>query len=137
LEQSGIDYVAAVKQMQAYKSVDQLKVHAIAGDSPGGCQGAEDGKAYEDAAQYTGGVLLSVCEDDWTSHMSLLAASMVGVPVIQLDPPPTENTIEVRVGGVVQTSGWVYDEAVHTMLFDGTFAAGTEVVIDYKTSTCD
>jgi hypothetical protein len=65
-------------------------------------------------------VFLSVCEDDWTSHMETLGAAMLGdYEVFELTGEPDPETIEVSVDGTRRYDGWTYDATEKRLSFDG------------------
>ena len=120
-EASGGSWSNWVSQAQAYKDDKKdVRFHAIAGPVPRGCSGANPFTDYDQAVTATGGVFLSVCEVDWTDHMTQLAAACLeGVAgIFQLEGSPMVSSIEVSVDGVRLTEGWSYESSLNSVVFD-------------------
>ncbi len=61
-EQSVNPYTYYVSLFQGMKAdPDDVVIHAVAGDYPGGCGSASAGTGYYEATVATGGVFLSIC----------------------------------------------------------------------------
>jgi hypothetical protein len=136
LEQSSGNYVTWLSEYADYKDdPDDIVMHAIAGDYPGGCSGAEPFAGYYDAVEETGGVFLSICEADWGDHMETLALACLGDSraLFYLTQQPAESSLEVSVDGALQTSGWSYNAGLNAVSFaEGRFPdTGSEVAIYY------
>ncbi|GDX79678.1 hypothetical protein LBMAG42_14890 [Deltaproteobacteria bacterium] len=120
-EQSSGNATLYVSHYQAYKEDPaDIAVHAIGGDSPGGCPGAEAFTPFSDAAAATGGVFLSICEADWTTHMETLALAFLGEGQVSfaLSEVPAEWSIEVYVDGGPELTGWTYNADSNRVSFD-------------------
>ncbi|MFK7928964.1 MAG: choice-of-anchor D domain-containing protein, partial [Myxococcota bacterium] len=120
-EESGYAWRDYVAWMQALKAdVNDVRVHAIAGDYPSGCAGAAAGTGYYESTVATGGLFLSFCATDWDKHMEDLAAA--SVPNAQrwfvLTAQPVPQTLEVRIDGVLIPTGWAYDISSNSVIFD-------------------
>ena len=100
------DYVDPILYLKDEPS--QVRFSAIAGPLPNGCDGADPGIGYVDAAQYTGGEVLSVC-DDWIEDVDLLADASVVATWFPLDYEPLPDTLIVRVNGEERTSGFAIE----------------------------
>lgn len=147
MEQSSGDYVTYVNQYREHKDDDaDIAVHGIGGDVPRGCTGtpysAEPFQPFLDAATMTGGVFLSVCESDWTDHMTTLAEACIGDTgrVFSLSAVPLDWTLRVVVDSVAASSGWTYDEGENAVVFDVESAPGigSDVGVSYAVaSSCD
>jgi len=121
-EQSPSGWQAALEQVQ--ELAPDVVISAIAGDYPYGCKTAEPGVGYYQAVQSTGGVFLSVCATDWTSHIEAISEVTTEVTAdlfdtVQLASYPDPSTIEVRLDGEV-VDGWTYDGDTNTIVFDET-----------------
>ena len=69
-EQSVNPYTYYVSLFQGMKAdPDDVVIHAVAGDYPGGCGSAQAGTGYYEATVATGGLFLSICATDWGSHL--------------------------------------------------------------------
>ena len=120
-EASGGSWSNWLSEVQAYKDdKEDVVYHAIAGPVPGGCGSAEAFMDYDKAVTETGGLFLSVCEPDWTNHMSKLATACVegAQGIFPLEGSPMESSIEVSVDGVPMTEGWMFDESLNAVTFE-------------------
>ena len=94
-------------------------ISAIAGDVPGGCATASAGYGYFEASMATGGLFLSICDDDWGSNLQELAvlASAAPMEVFPLTGRPVRlSSIVVTVDGV-ENYDWSYDEDGNAVVF--------------------
>lgn len=138
-EQSGGHYSTYVEQAQDLKD-DPEKViyHAIAGPLPSGCgEGTEPFTSFADAVTATGGVFLTICDDDWTSNMQQLAsATMDGADFFPLTGSPLVSTITVSVDDIPTGDGWTYDADLNAIVFsdDAYPAEGTIIEVYYLKS---
>jgi hypothetical protein len=134
-EQSVNDYTYYVSLFQSLKAnPDDVRIHAIGGDYPGGCGSAAAYTGFYEATVATGGLYLSICASDWTSHMEALAeASAPDMSSFELTDWPVTETIVVRVDGVPLTEGWAYSPTHNGIDFDSTHlpAAGATVEVEY------
>lgn len=113
---------------------DMVVEHAIAGDWPSGCATAVAGTGYYEAVSATGGLYLSICATDWSSHLSSIAeVAATDLSSFELTQFPVPSTIVVTVDGVVQTSGWEYDPTDNSVNFDDDHipAGGSTIQIEY------
>jgi len=107
-------------------------VSAIACTGAGGSAGA--GYGYVDAVNYTGGILSSICDFDWTVIMEDLGyVSEHLADTFELSQVPDPAYIQVFVNGVEVFSGWTYDANINAVVFDPADvpADGDTVDIDY------
>jgi len=119
-EQSVNPYTYYVSLFQGMKSdPDDVIINAVAGDYPDGCGSAGPGTGYYEATVATGGLFLSICADDWGSHLTQLAqGSVIQHDSFELTQLPVPETIRVRVDGITTTTGWQYDPAINSIVFD-------------------
>ena len=109
-------YMIAVKG-----NADYAIAHAVAGDYPGGCNnngGASQGYEYFTLVNMLGGTFLSICMDDWGTPLEGLANDSILKSKFSLQKYPIEDTITVKVNGVEQSTGWYYDLATNSIVFD-------------------
>lgn len=125
---------------------DLVRLHAIVGDVPGGCDTALPGFGYDTAVSLTGGNFLSICASDWGSHMSVLAeGSVQDLSRFLLTETPVEDTIEVFVDGKSMEKGWSYtgheeDGGDNSVKFYEEYQpeGGSEIRIEYTVlADCD
>lgn len=144
-EQSSGTWSNYVNQIIAKKGdAANVRISAIAGDVPGGCwsgsQSAEAGSGYYDAVNFTEGVFLSICSN-WasSSNLELLAEASVIQNTYVLDNQAIEETIVVEINGSESSTGWYYDEASNSVIFDSNAPEeGDSVTITYAApATCD
>jgi hypothetical protein len=136
LEQSGNAWPYWAGEIQSYKDdPDDVVFHAIAGPIPSGCSGADPFTDYDGAIDATGGILLSICDSDWTTHMSQLAAACIegSRAVFSLTGTPMETSIEVSIDGEASSEGWAYDASLNAVVFEaGSYPpVGSELAIQY------
>ncbi|MEL6349427.1 MAG: choice-of-anchor D domain-containing protein [Myxococcota bacterium] len=114
LEQSPL---GSEKMLDAIRSLSPSHViSTIAGDVPEGCETADAGIGYIEAAQETGGRFLSICGADWGEHVKALVEESVSafLTEIRLAETPIDGTLSVRYDGAL-TNAWWYDEAERTI----------------------
>jgi len=123
-----------------------MHFNAIVGSNSGGtggCTGpdgtsAEAGTRYITVAQATNGQVGSICDPSFSTVMGAIGQAAFGLKVqFFLTRPADPPTVKVRVEGVACTSGWKYDAASNSVIFDekGTCVPtpGQQVRIEYKT----
>jgi hypothetical protein len=89
-----------------------------------GCTGsycyAEPGTRYIQLAQMTGGVVESICQQDFSAPLVSVANTSTGFrrtfPVKY--PPVSPDVVEVRVDGTLLLEGWDYYEPQQAVVFD-------------------
>ena len=110
-------YVALFQSLKP--DPDDVVIHAIAGDYPGGCGSAEPGTGWYEATVATGGLFLSICATDWASHLEALAeGSAANLSSFELTEWPVPETIDVKIDGVRTTTGWSYNATDRAVDFD-------------------
>ena len=109
------DYVSALSAM--LDSEDDLRISAVVGDGQGGC--THGGQALE-AAELTGGAELDLCEEDWDTFLTELAALSTqrarGPSSLELEQEAVLETLSLSSGGRSLSAWTVEDGAV---LLDG------------------
>jgi hypothetical protein len=122
------DYADAFEAL----STRGLIAHAIAGDYPSGCGDASAANGWYELTVATGGLYLSICEAERASQMEAIAAAQAAfVSAYDLSAWPVPETIVVTVDGVGATTGWSYDAAARSVVFDVPPEAGTVVTVEY------
>lgn len=110
----------------------KVKISAIAGDVPGGCNSAggsaDPGTGYYEAANATSGEFLSICTTSWSSYMSVLAEASVTETTFELSARAVEASLQVYVNGTERTTGWSYDEATNSVVFTEAVPEGGDTV---------
>jgi len=112
-------------------------INAVVGPVPDGCETAEPGAGYADAAEWAGGVLETVCDPDWVNVFEDLGSLAADEPTdtFPLDAPPEDDTVEVLVDGEVVTDGWTYDEAAQAVVFEEQPEGGAIIEVRYIISS--
>ncbi len=116
------------------------RLHAIAGDSPGGCANtwdtADECPRYVQAAADTGGTFASICQGSFDPAMETIGSPPpFARTVFPLSTTPIRDTVTVTVDGQPCTEGW-------SLSFDDTHVdftnespcfpqPGVEVVVEY------
>lgn len=108
-----------VSLFQGYKAdADDLVIHALGGDYPSGCDGAEAYLGMYEATVATGGAFLSICDEDWSTSLELLADQMgPALSHFLLSAQPVEATISVQVQGITSTH-WSYEAEGNQVIFE-------------------
>lgn len=142
-EQSVNPYSYYVSLFQGMKSdADDVVIHAIAGDYPTGCGSAQAGTGLYEGTVATGGLFLSICAQDFGTHLEALAeGSAADLTSFPLTDIPVEETIEVRVDGalVAPNDGndavWSYDFNENSVDFTESYTpqGGSTIQVDYAT----
>ena len=126
-------------------SSSELFVHAVAGPpSTSGCHstsgGADSADKIDAVVTNTSGIFVSICDSDWGVTLSTLAsASTTSQLRFTLSEMPIEETIIVRIDGVLTTTGWTYDSGTNQLVFTASSApfAGQEIQVEYgKYGSC-
>ncbi|MBO86825.1 MAG: hypothetical protein CL927_15850 [Deltaproteobacteria bacterium] len=112
-------------------------VNAVVGPVPDGCETAEPGAGYAEAATWSGGVTDSVCDPDWVRVFEDLGSLAADEPTdtFPLEAPPEGGAVEVLVDGVATTDGWTYDPDLQAVVFDEMPPGGTIIEIRYIISS--
>ena len=120
VEQSANPWSYYTALFQGFKrDPDDLIMHAIAGDYPAGCGGNEPGRGWYEATVATGGLFLSICAEDWASHLEALAeGSASDLSSFELTQWPVPATVSVQIDGVPSTTGWTYNSTDNSVDFD-------------------
>lgn len=120
---------------------DNYVAHAISGDWPSGCADASATTTVYELTVATGGLYLSICATDWASHLeALVEGSTADLSSFELTQWPVPETIVVRVDGMNQTTGWVYNSVDRTVDFDETSIpeGGATIEVEYALfGNCD
>jgi hypothetical protein len=125
-----LDYLDTIYAIKGNE--DLVVLSAITGPDPAGCLGAEPGTGYNEAVNWTGGELLSICED-WAIDIELLAdVGLLHQSEFQLDEEPIVSSIGVQINGQYIPAGWSYVPASQSVVFhQGAPLTGDEVKIHY------
>ena len=119
-EGSTYAYEVYVHQFQGLKSdPGEVVMHAIGGDYPTGCERNQAYTGFYEATVATGGLMLSICVDDFDDHMVQLAEAAANERAsFRLSEAPVEETLEVLVNGVPTPEGWSFDAGSSRLAFD-------------------
>ncbi len=119
-EQSSQSYSYYVEYFQGLKDdADDVVMHAIGGDYPGGCATAEPYTGFYEATVATGGLFLSLCATDWGAQLTQLAEESAStLNNFELSEWPVPETIVVSIDSVQTVSGWDYEEDGNSVVFD-------------------
>ncbi|QSQ16612.1 choice-of-anchor D domain-containing protein [Myxococcus landrumensis] len=115
----------------------KLSINAIVGpmDLSTCPTSSSSGSRYIQLAQATGGVVESICTPNWAASLEKLSNSAFGpnrkFPLTQV--PADAARIVVTVDGVPVTTGWEYDAATNSVIFERAAAPapGTWVEVTY------
>jgi hypothetical protein len=112
-------------------------VNAVVGPVPDGCETAEPGAGYAEAAAWAGGVVDSVCDPDWVSVFEDLGSLAADEPTdtFPLEAPPEDDSVVVLMDGEEVTEGWTFDPDLQAVVFDEMPDGGTIIEIRYVISS--
>ena len=134
-EQSTNDWSYYVSLFQSLKSnPDDVIIHAVGGDYPGGCGGNDAYTGMYEATMATGGLFLSICATDWGAHLEALAeGSAADLSSFPLTDNPVPETIIVKINGITTTVGWTYNSSINAVDFDQDYIpeGGSTIEVDY------
>jgi hypothetical protein len=123
-------YFRALKGNDASK----LSINAIVGPLDlGACPtSSSSGSRYIQLAQATGGVVESICTPNWAASLEKLSNSAFGPNrrFTLSEQPADPSRIVVGVDGVPVTSGWEYDAATNSILFERTAAPAPGAMVE-------
>ncbi len=119
-----------------------VTLNAVVGDVPDGCPSASPGYGYSEAALATGGLVQSICDADWSSHLALIAEVVLDpyTDTFVLEREPDPDSLEVTVAGEVLASGWHFDVGLNAVVFDAGLWPDPNTVfeVSYRLpGTCD
>ena len=115
-------YVDFFRNIKGFANPQLVTVSAIAGDVPGGCATAVEGRRYFDAVSQLNGQFESICTASWSTMLMNIGLDVFTLRTAwQLSRPADPATITVRVDGVSVpqngTNGWTFDPASNTITF--------------------
>ena len=126
------DYSSHLLSLKTSPSL--VVAHAVAGDYPSGCSSngnADFGDGYYDVVADLGGTFMSICAADWSVTMDTLARDSIGLSSFMLSEKPIENTIIVKVDGVI-TYDWTCASVENSVVFLSPPEEESEIIIDYS-----
>ena len=121
-----------------------LRVHAIVGTDGQTAQAcgvdpddADAGAGYVEIANETGGVLGSICEEDYGDTLRAISALVFGPKTrFVLSREARPGSVEVKVNGSACEAGWILDEPSSSVVFEEDHPclpqAGDSVEISYE-----
>jgi hypothetical protein len=125
-------YVDAVLAAKSDPSL--VRMSAVVGPVPDGCEGAEPGTGYAEAVEATGGELISICTD-WANELDLLVQASIMRSDFALSAWPIVPSISVVVNGEAREEGWEYVGADNLVRFlEELPRSGDRVTIGYRVS---
>jgi len=93
---------------------------------------SSSGSRYIALAQRTGGVVESICTNDWAGALGNISGGVFSprrrFPLSQVPADPSQ--IAVEVDGTPVTGGWTYDAATRSVVFAAGAAPGFDSTID-------
>ena len=138
-EQSMRDWASFVDFFRSMKlHPSSLRIHAIAGDYPGGCEESGPGMGYYQAAVSTGGLYYSICDVDWAAALEEMAMSAR----VQYTPLSyTADSVGMEVNVMYRFDDedykWRFNSKLNSIWFDPSGRRpydGTPVIISYNCS---
>lgn len=98
---------------------------------------ADDGARYRAVQEATGGHFISICEEDWSDLVELVAQdSFRPRSRFPLSEPANAASVGVTLNGVASMTGWTFDAVDNEVVFAPSAipTAGTEIVVSYETA---
>lgn len=96
---------------------------------------SSSGTRYIQLAQNTGGIVESICTQNWAGSLNNLSANTFGPKrhFVLSETPSDPTGIVVKINGSPVTTGWTYDGATNTVVFEANAApaAGARVEVTY------
>jgi hypothetical protein len=93
---------------------------------------SSSGQRYITLAQHTGGLVESICTQDWAQSLQNISIGVFSprrrFPLSQVPADPAQ--ISVLVNGDAVTSGWTYDAATTSVVFDAASTPGLDATVD-------
>ena len=119
-------YVDFFKNIKGFRNEGRFHANAIVGSANGrasSCSGAggeaNAGSRYVEVANRTNGRVFSICETDFGRPLQEIGNQAFGLPVqFFLSRPAERNSIRVSVNGSMRGSGWSYDAASNSVIFE-------------------
>ena len=140
-------YVDFFKSIKGFANENFLHVHSIVGDKDRGCgdqsgsgssgqTSADAGDRYIYVTEETGGIFESICDDSFADALSEIGSIAFGLRVqFFLSRAGDPSSLTVTLNGVTCSTGWVYDPASNSVIFDEGGQCmpqeGDEIVIEY------
>lgn len=136
-DQGGDGWASYVERVRAGAG-GEVRISAVAGPLPEGCEIAAAGEGYYEAAEETGGLFLELCEESWDDHLVALAELSAGyTDTFPLSEEPlSEDDIEVSVNGEALPGGWSYLPEANAVLFEGALPGDTVAVTYTPAPVC-
>lgn len=123
------------EHLARYQAVDpHVRVHAVGGDYPSGCDSADGFSGAYELVVSTDGTFFSICALA-PSTLSPLSSSLSTASPLWLSDEPIAESIAVTVDGAPST-GWYWDERDNRIILDPQPADGAAVVVDYTLRDC-
>lgn len=94
------------------------------------------GSGYIEIAEATGGAVVDLCQPGWDQYIPDIARAAGRDPFEVSDATIVPGTLEVKVDGVVMTTGWSFNEERGTVEFDDLLDEGQTVTLTYDTKVC-
>ncbi|MEO1267209.1 MAG: choice-of-anchor D domain-containing protein, partial [Myxococcota bacterium] len=136
-------YVDFFQSIKGFRNDSLLNVSVIVGantssNTPADCTSgngdAAAGRRYDTVAQSTGGTTGSICAADFGGYLQNIGNRAFGLRrEFFLSRAAEPATVQVRVNGANQTTGWTYDETTNSIIFERTTVpmAGALIEVEY------
>lgn len=126
-------YVRAFQQLKGIGQPQRTAIYAIA-PGPSTCESSgAAGTRYQEAAQRTGGEVLSVCASDYAPLLRSVAGKAFSPQdSFPLSQTPETGTLRVFLDGRELQGGWSYSSSSNAVDFDSAPAAGSQVEVAYR-----
>ena len=135
-------YIDFFKNLKGFANEDLIHVHTIVGDTPSGCEssfgGAGAAPRYKEVSNQTGGINASICAPDYGNILTEIGEVAFGLKKqFFLTRQAQPGTITVTVNGNSCSTGWSFDIASNSVIFDDAGNCmpqpGDQISIHYET----
>jgi len=121
------------------KTAGLVSMYGVIGDYPVGCDAAQFGSGYYEIIHHYSGDWYSICALDWGVQLKDLALNLATKRKFELSSTDVDiASIQIYVNGQTQQTGWYYDPAINSIIFEeGSIpTVGQTINIDYKLVGC-
>jgi hypothetical protein len=137
-------YVDFFRSIKGFRNDSLMHVSCIVGadvrtNTPGACTSnngdADAGRRYAEVCQATGGTVGSICASDFGPFLQNIGNRAFGLRVeFFLSRVAEPATVQVRVNGSARPTGWAYDGATNSVVFERNTVPqpGDEIEVEYE-----
>ncbi|ADO72964.1 choice-of-anchor D domain-containing protein [Stigmatella aurantiaca] len=126
-------YVRSFQAKKGQYQPQRMSIYAIAPTGTACATAGGTGTRYAEAAQRTGGEVVSVCAPDYAPLLRNVANKAFSPQDrFPLSVLPEVGSVVVRINGSPVSSGWTYDGATNSVVFSPSPLPGAKVELSYR-----